>query len=170
MLQSPHSFKHMNLPGNELGPDQHHTSTKNQDPLNQSIATSHIAQSQYDEQFTERTFKQSEWDRTSSYTQHKEQTNHKFRNHYFYFSSVEGEQYPPVNDVIRSNIVLGFHKFETIPATNQVKVTLFMQCDLKLTKIKFGLYKTMLPQTTKLFYKNLNDFMNNNPSAHLNLS
>lgn len=77
-------------------------------------------------------------------TQGKEGNDNKF---YFYFSSIESDvrnriallillqQYPPLNDIIRSNIILGFHKFEVIPETCQVKATLLLQCDLKLNKI-----------------------------------
>ena len=37
--------------------------------------------------------------------------------YYYYFSSLDSDAYPLKNDTIRSNIIVGFHKFEMIPET-----------------------------------------------------
>jgi hypothetical protein len=34
---------------------------------------------------------------------------------YYYFSSIESDQYPMLEDVIRANIIMGFHCFERVP-------------------------------------------------------
>ena len=42
---------------------------------------------------------------------------------------------------------------------NCVKVTLMLQCDPKLSKLKYGLYKAAMPGLTKTFYDNLTKFL-----------
>ncbi|CDW86526.1 UNKNOWN [Stylonychia lemnae] len=53
------------------------------------------------------------------------------------------DDYPPLDDVIRTNIVLGFHKFEVIPDTCQVKATLLLQIDLKNPDLELTQYEDM---------------------------
>lgn len=43
----------------------------------------------------------------------------------------------------------------------QVKMTGFLQCDPKLSKLKFGLYRAALPTYTRDFYGNLVDYLKN---------
>eukprot|EP00347_Sterkiella_histriomuscorum_P007662 403348055 len=81
-------------------------------------------------------------------------TSSDHKKHYFYFSSIESDQYPPLDDVIRSNIILGFHKFEVIPETSQVKATLLLQCDLKLNKVMTAMTE-IIEEIKKQLYINL---------------
>lgn len=88
--------------------------------------------------------------------------------YYMFSSSIDhkelASQCPLGKDHIRTQVYLTLQKFELVNVESptdidqdkyQVKMVGFLQCDPKLSKLKYGIYRTALPNFTREFYTSL---------------
>ena len=86
--------------------------------------------------------------------------------YYMFSSSIDNKEMQsecqPGKDHLRIQVYLTLQKFELVRVEEakgnekyQVKMTGFLQCDPKLSKLKYGIYRTALPNLTRDFYTSL---------------